>query len=204
MGDKISITLSQDKIREKINYGRKKLRNSYSGLFAGLDGLINLSDLSDRDRKILDANIFLAKMLLVGVVFHTVLFLYPNTVAIQETFARFLTDFMNFLGYNFTHHGVYMMDGGSGYEITQDCLGWKSMMAFTALMISSGKIRSNLNYLFGGLGLIVLANFVRVVTTVHLAEIGIFSFEIIHGFLWKWSLTAIVLALWIIWFEYYR
>ena len=200
MEDKISFTFSRERFREKIDGARNKLGR----IFEKVRGLYDFDDLSERDRKILDANVFLGKMLLVGAVFHGILFLYPNTVAIQEAFARFLTNFMNAFGYSFAHHGIYMMDGGSGYEITQDCLGWKSMMAFTALMVSSGNIRENMKYIFAGLGLIVLANFVRVVTTVHLAEIGIFSFEIIHGFLWRWSLTAVVLVLWIIWFEYYR
>jgi|GEM_PF-504783 len=204
MADKLSFTFSREKLREKIDLGKEKFRGLFNSKLEILESFFDLSDLSDRDRKILDANIFLGKMLLVGAVFHGILFFYPNTVAVQEAFAGFLTDFMNSVGYSFTHHGIYMMDGASGYEITQDCLGWKSMMAFTALMISSGGIRKNVKYLFAGLGLIVLANFVRVITTVHLAELGIFSFEIIHGFLWRWSLTALVLVMWIIWFEYYR
>lgn len=204
MTDKIKINISSEKIREMINSKVNDFRDRYSSVKDKVNGFLDLSGLSDRDRKILDANIFLGKMLVVGAVFHAVLFLYPNTVPVQEAFAGFLTDSMNLFGYGFTHHGVYMMDGGSGYEITQDCLGWKSMMAFTALMVSSGKVITNLKYLIGGLGLIVVANFVRVVTTVHLAEIGLFSFEIIHGFLWRWSLTAIVLVIWIIWLEYYR
>jgi len=78
-------------------------------------------------------------------------------------------------------------------------------MAYTALIISSTeKIRQNLKHVFTGIGLILLANTLRIVTTIHLAETGIISFEIIHGFLWKWSLTAIVLATWIYWFRNHR
>jgi len=200
MGDKIRFTFSRERILKK----GKKFREKVQRKIESFRNIYDFAELSEKDKKILDANIFLGKMLLVGFFFHAILWAYPNTVAIQESFTRLLTDTMNFFGYNFTQHGVYMMDGGSGYEITQDCLGWKSMMAFTALMISSGKVKKNLKYLFGGLGLIVLANYVRVVTTVHLAEIGVFSFEIIHGFLWRWSLTAVVLIIWIVWFEYYR
>ena len=182
-----------DKLRKKFEAFRSDLKNS-----------LGLETLSGRQEKIFEANIFLGKMLAIGAVFHLILFIYPNTVPIQEAFASLTANFMNFFGYDFTAYSVYVMNAGPGYEITQDCLGWKSMMAFIALMISSGRVLDNLRYLFLGLSAIVVVNFLRVVTTIHLSEAGIISFEIIHGFLWRWSLTAVVLLAWIIWMKYYR
>lgn len=160
-------------------------------------------ELSERQEHLLDTNVFLGKMLLVGAVFHLILYIYPNTVPVQEAFAGMINGIVNSMGYGFTHESVYILKESSAYEITQDCLGWKSMMAFTALMYASpGKLRDNLKYLGIGLLAIAAANVVRVVTTIHLSELGVISFEVIHGFLWKWSLTAIVLLAWIIWFRY--
>lgn len=165
--------------------------------------LLDREELTERQERLLDTNIFLGKMLLVGAVFHLILYIYPNTVPVQEAFAGMITRIMNYLGYGFTSESVYILKEASAYEITQDCLGWKSMMAFTALMYASpGKLRRNLEYLGAGLAAIAVANVVRVVTTIHLSELGIISFEIIHGVLWKWSLTAIVLLAWIVWFRY--
>jgi exosortase/archaeosortase family protein len=183
----------RDKVSEKVEASRNRFKD-----------IIGFDEFSEKQKKFLEANIFLGKMLSIGAVFHLILFLYPNTVPVQKAFAGITTSFMNFFGYDFSHYSVYIMDAGTGYEITQDCLGWKSMMAFTALMISSGGVRKNLKYLGIGLLAIVFTNFLRVVTTIHLSEAGIISFEIIHGFLWRWSLTAIVLAAWLIWFTYYR
>lgn len=158
--------------------------------------------LSQKQEKLLDTNIFLAKMLAVGAVFHAILYIYPNTVPVQAAFSDFISAIMNLFGYSFSSPSIYILHGSTAYEITQDCLGWKSMMAFTALMYASpGKLSENMKYLFAGLGVIVLANIVRVVTTIHLTELGVISFEVIHGFLWKWSLTAVVLAAWIYWFR---
>ena len=159
-------------------------------------------ELSQRQEKLLETNIFLAKMLAVGAIFHGILYIYPNTVPVQAVFSDFIAGLMNFFGYSFSSPSVYIVQGSTAYEITQDCLGWKSMMAFTALMYASpGKLSKHLKYLFAGLGVIVLANIVRVVTTIHLTELGLISFEIVHGFLWKWSLTAVVLVVWIYWFR---
>jgi exosortase/archaeosortase family protein len=160
-------------------------------------------ELDERQERLLDTNIFFGKMLLVGAVFHLILYLYPNTVPIQAAFGDLITGIMNSLGYSFSSPGVFILQGEKAYEITQDCLGWKSMMAFVALMYASpGRLRDNLKYLGAGLLLIAAANVVRVVTTIHLSELGIISFEIIHGVLWKWGLTALVLVGWAAWFRY--
>lgn len=158
--------------------------------------------LSEKQEKLLEANIFLGKMLAVGAVFHMVLWLYPDTSGIQAYYAEIIASIMNFFGYSFRAESVFILPG---YEITQDCLGWKSMMAFTALVFSSTKrYRKNLKYVLAGTAVILVANTVRIITTIHLSEIGLISFEIIHGFLWKWSLTALVLIAWIYWFHRYR
>jgi len=167
--------------------------------------MISRDQLTEKQERLLETNIFLAKMLGVGAVFHLILYLYPNTVAVQSLFSNLIAYLTNFLGYSFASPGVYVIQGSSAYEITQDCLGWKSMMAFTALMYASpGKLSENLRYLLGGLAGILVVNIVRVITTIHLSEIGLISFEIIHGFLWKWSLTAVVLVAWVYWFKYYQ
>lgn len=159
-------------------------------------------ELSEEQQKMLEANIFLGKMLAVGAVFHLILWIYPDTSWLQARYAEVIVSIMNMFGYGFRAESVYILPG---YEITQDCLGWKSMMAFTALVFSStAKYRENLRYILAGTAVILIANTVRIVTTIHLSEVGLISFDIIHGFLWKWSLTALVLIAWIYWFRRYR
>lgn len=167
-----------------------------------MKNIFDKEDLTERQRKLLESNIFLAKMLGIGAIFHLILWVYPDTSWIQARYAEFITILMNSLGYGFRAESVYVLPG---YEITQDCLGWKSIMAYTALVISSTeKIKENTKYILAGVGVIMVANVVRIITTIHLSEIGLISFEVIHGFLWKWSLTAIVLVSWIYWFTRYR
>lgn len=167
-----------------------------------MDKIPARDDLNEKQQKMLEANVFLVKMLLIGAVFHAVLWIYPDTSWLQARYAELITGIMNQLGYGFRAESVYILPG---YEITQDCLGWKSIMAYTALVISSAtEIRKNVRYILAGILVILFANVVRIITTIHLSEIGLISFEVIHGFLWKWSLTALVLVAWIYWFTRYR
>jgi len=164
--------------------------------------IFDAENLDERQQKLLESNIFLGKMLAIGAIFHLILWIYPDTSGIQAKYAEFITVLMNTLGYNFRAESVYVLPG---YEITQDCLGWKSIMAYTALVISSAEnVRKNIKYILAGIGVIMTANVVRIITTIHLSELGLISFEVIHGFLWKWSLTGIVLVSWIYWFSRYR
>jgi len=164
--------------------------------------IFDAENLDERQQKLLESNIFLGKMLAIGAIFHLILWIYPDTSGIQAKYAEFITVLMNTLGYNFRAESVYVLPG---YEITQDCLGWKSIMAYTALVISSAEnVRKNIKYILAGIGVIMTANVVRIITTIHLSELGLISFEVIHGFLWKWSLTGIVLISWIYWFSRYR
>lgn len=188
----------------KITLSRKEARKKYEAFKERIRTGLDLEELTEKQQKLLKTNIFLGKFLAVGAVFHLILHLYPDTTGIQELFAGLLTSTMNAMGYEFTQSGIYIMEGASGYRIVQDCLGWKSMMAFTGLMAASGNVRKNLRFLIGGLVLIAFANYVRVVTTIHLSEIGLITFEVIHSFLWTWSLTGIVLVTWLIWLIRYR
>jgi exosortase/archaeosortase family protein len=167
--------------------------------------LFDRDELDRRQERFLDANIFLGKLLLVGAIFHLILFIYPETSGIQTVYAGFITDLMNFIGFNFSHSSVYILGEGGGYEITQDCLGWKSVMAFLALVYATpGELKNKLKAVATGTLLILVANVVRVASTIYLSWLGILEFEVIHGLLWRWSLTAVVIVAWIAWMEYFR
>jgi exosortase/archaeosortase family protein len=172
----------------------------------GLEGkFFDRDELDERQERFLDANIFLGKLLLVGAIFHAILFIYPDTSGIQTVYAGFITELMNFIGFNFSHSSVYILGEGGGYEITQDCLGWKSVMAFLALVYATpGEIRNKLKAVAAGTALILVANVVRVASTIYLSWLGIIEFEVIHGFLWRWSLTAVVIVAWLTWMNYFR
>ncbi len=157
---------------------------------------------TERQEKLYQTMFFLLKLVLLGIVFRGLLFIYPDTYALQNMFASLIGTILSpFMQVQINE--IYILTLNNSYIIVQDCLGWKSMAVFTALFFSSiplDRVRDNLKYLLYGLVAIFLANIVRVTTTVYLSEIGVISFEVIHSLLWRWGLTLIVFAVWLYWF----
>ncbi|MFB6174572.1 MAG: exosortase/archaeosortase family protein [Candidatus Nanohalobium sp.] len=159
--------------------------------------------LNERQQNLYETLEFLSKLLFAGIFFQAILFIYPDTTGIQSllaTISATLTD--PFLKASLGHSGIKVTAGNVNYVISQDCIGWKSVSAFTALIFaSSDRFRDHIKPLVAGSLLILLANIFRIVTTIALSHRGLISFNVIHDFLWKWSLTFIVFLLWIIWYE---
>lgn len=159
-------------------------------------------ELTETQEKLNSTLLFTLKLLAAGLIFHIILFVYPDTHTLQVGLAQITNFFLDIIGFNFETQGIYLVGEQANYVITQDCLGWKSMAMFTALVFaSSTRFRNHLKFVFGGIMLLITANIVRIVSTVYLSEKGIISFDIIHGVLWKWGLTFIVLVVWIAWFN---
>lgn len=159
-------------------------------------------ELTPKQQKLRSLTVFFAKMMAAGVLFQAVLWLRPDTLFLQEALAGLTTHILNLAGLGLQTQGIYILGQDSSFLVTQDCLGWKSMAVFSALIFaSSERFREHSKYLFLGLGAIIVANLIRVVTTVYLSHQGIVSFEVIHTFFWKWGLTAVVLILWIYWLK---
>lgn len=159
-----------------------------------------VEEFEERERKLYQTSVFLFKMLLAGTVFQAILFLYPETYGLQAGLAQIVQALLNTGGIGFERQGFLLLDSKSSYLITQDCLGWKSMAVFTALMFSStSRYRKHLKPFLIGLTAIFVANIVRIITTVYLSHSGIISYEIIHSIFWKWGLTAVTLSLWVLW-----
>lgn len=157
------------------------------------------SQLEDRPRYRATLS-FIAKMLLAGVFFRIILFLNPDTEFFQIWLTEIVQLSLNMLGYSFEQQGYLLIGDGADYLITRDCLGWKSIAAFIALVFASAdKVRSELKVLLLGVISLSVANLLRIVSTVILSEVGIISFDIIHTFLWRWGMTLLVLAAWYLW-----
>lgn len=158
--------------------------------------------MKDIDERLERTALFVGKLLLAGLVFRAVLFVTPSTYQLQSAFADMIAWMINGFGIEAMSTGTRIFTDKSVYVIVQDCLGWKSMAMFLGLMWASTKrTLEYANFIIAGIGILFVANIVRVFTTVYLAEAGIISFEIIHGVLWRWSLTVIVLGLWVYWLK---
>jgi exosortase/archaeosortase family protein len=163
--------------------------------------MINTEDFTERQERLFETLMFLGKLLLAGTVFRGILWVYPDTSFLQEGLAALISMMLNSTGIEAVRQGFSINISGIEYVITQDCLGWKSIAAFTGLMYaSSSRTLEHLNFILQGFAAIIIANIIRVYTTVFLAERGIINFQIIHDVLWSWSLTFLVLVIWAYWF----
>lgn len=143
---------------------------------------------------------FMGKMLIAGLVFRAVLFLNPNTQIFQVWLAEISQNVLALFGHSFDIQGFLLVGEGNSYLISRDCLGWKSMAAFTALIYASTEnLGKEFRVLFLGIIGLAVANVFRIVSTIILSEAGIISFDIVHTFLWRWGMTFLVLGIWYLW-----
>ncbi len=171
----------------------ERYREKLGALEEGMDG---------RQQKLFETTIFLGKLVVAGTLFQLILFLYPDTYGLQAWYAGLVSRIIELSGPGVATQGIDVLLQGKVYRITQDCLGWKSMAAFLGLIFAStNDLRDNYRFLAAGILLIAVANLIRVLTTIYLDMAGFLSFEIVHGVLWKWSLTLLVLGTWAYWFR---
>ncbi len=153
-------------------------------------------------RKLRETSFFILKLFLAGVMFRAVIFLNPDTYMIQSYLAEITKQTVNFLGLGLERDGIFLLGSEKSFVVDQDCLGWKSMSVFIALVFASTKnFLRHWKILLIGLTILSLANLLRVVSTVYLSYIGVISFDLIHNFLWQWGLSFIVLAVWVYWLK---
>ncbi len=161
---------------------------------------LNPDEMDERQEKLYETSVFLARLLAAGIVFQAILFIYPDTYSLQAGLTGLVSTLLNWIGVPSYYEGIFIFLGESSFRVTQDCLGWKSIAAFMGLMFaSSGNLREHRNFILAGISALVVGNVVRVITTIYLSHINLISFEIIHGIFWKWGLTALVLVLWLYW-----
>ena len=163
--------------------------------------MIDRSEFDETQENLFQTLMFMGKLLMAGAVFHFLLWLYPNTSAFQSFLAELVGAMLSATGFSIEVIRTSIFTSRAEYVITQDCLGWKSLAAFTGLMFAStSRTLENMNFVLQGFAVIILANIIRIYTTVFLAERGLISFSIIHDFFWSWSLTLLVFAIWAYWF----
>ena len=148
------------------------------------------------DRNIL----FLMKLLISGLVFYALSVFLPPLYDVQIGFAALIGELLQLSGLPAEYAGLYIYLGESTYLIVRDCLGWKSLALLTGLYYSSTSNYSrHARALVSGLLLIAVSNVLRVYSTILVAEVGLVSFEVVHSVLWRWSLSLVVLGVWIYW-----
>lgn len=149
---------------------------------------------NERQEKLFLTSKFLLRLLALGIVFRVAIFLLPTMIPLQKAFAAVSAIILETAIPEITRSGIDIK-AGEWFRITRDCTGWKSVAALTGISVASKTW--NLKFLLKGILLIAAANVLRIVTVIYLDFAGIASFDLVHGFFWRWGLTAIVLGFWL-------
>ena len=95
------------------------------------------------------------------------------------------------------------VEGGSwGAYVSWDSTGWKSMLAFAALIAATDAPRKKKLRALLFIPLIYLANIVRIWFMFFAVKtFGVSAFPLLHITIWSWGLIIMVLALWLFWMK---
>lgn len=95
------------------------------------------------------------------------------------------------------------VEGGTwGAYVSWDSTGWKSVLAFVALVAATDAVREKKLRALLLVPLIYLATIVRIwFMFFAVRTFGVSSFPALHLIVWSWGLIAFVLMLWVFWMK---
>ncbi len=162
-----------------------------------------VENLSERDKKLYEVLIFLIKFTMTAGLLHFLLWMNVDMTWLQEIVAGCVAHVLNLVGYAAIANGVIVHASGVSVEIIRDCVGWKSFLAIFGLIIASPRVRweHRLAGILGGALIIFVMNIMRLVTTIMVGiKYGTDLMDVVHIHLWRWGLTAVVIAYWYVWY----
>jgi exosortase/archaeosortase family protein len=138
----------------------------------------------------------------------------------QTLLASFLEHGLNFLGIETKREEFILLLADPKMPqivIDADCIGWKSVYMFFALVLAtpiSGKVKNlknkiknffqktKLKALVIGIPILFAINFLRILTTILIGHyFGVSYFNIAHTILWREGLIFAVVLIWLLWLK---
>ena len=149
-----------------------------------------------------DVQIFLLKMIILSIPLY-LLIKFGDFTPLQRLLALQLSNILKSLGFWVDLKGTVVNLQGFSVAIVKDCLGWKSMLFLSALIIST-KAKWTEKTVGIALGIPVLysLNIFRITVTSLMGFLyGMEVFEFLHFILWQVLMVLFVIALWVMWFR---
>lgn len=156
--------------------------------------------LTERQQRLFDAFMFLATFALLAVPLYAVMHSGWEANGLRTGFATVSAAVLRVLGIEIVQQGSMLYTPELAVDVSRDSTGWKSLMAFTALVVASRRpFRQKLDGIVIGVGVIAVANVVRIVSMVYAVEVYSVGYELLHTVLWRWGLTGVVFVAWVLW-----
>lgn len=162
---------------------------------------------SIRNEKLVRILWFLIKFNIFAIPLYIIMFTGFTIYGLQEFLANIVTILLNSTGIPASLSGINIIipvvGGFFSAEITWDCVGWKSLLTFLALVFATDfSIRKKLLAMLL-LPLIFIINIIRLwFMFFYVYNYGVENYPIIHATIWSWGLIAVILILWILWLKF--
>jgi len=164
--------------------------------------------LTKKQKEMLPILIFLIKMIILSLPLYIVLYFGISLQPLQEAVTEQALLIFDAAGFNPSREGFLITVKRTHeftFAISEDCMPWKSIWLLIALMIAVPKIKieRRLSGIVSGSAILWIGNLSRIFYIV-LAEqfIGYKFAMLIHDYLWKAFLVALVLLIWIVWLQW--
>lgn len=149
---------------------------------------------------------FLIKFNLFALPMYIMLFFDIQFVALQSLTADIMYTFLSVTGFEITRTGFMfsmpILNGSWGAVINWDCVGWKSMFAFVALVFATNFPMRKKVMALGIIPVIYGINLIRIwFMFYYVRAFDLVNYEVVHTMVWSWGLILVIIALWLIWMK---
>jgi len=162
--------------------------------------------LTPQQERMKDTMAFFLRLMVFAVPLYLIVFfadLYPLQAAVAHNSFVVLEG----MGLSPSIQGAEMAVGNFHFFISKDSTGWKSMLFLGALVFAVPGVflRKKLLGVLIGIPIIYLGNLGRVVGIVLTEQAyGFEAAMLVHDWLWRFGLIALVLVVWLVWFKLSR
>lgn len=164
-------------------------------------------NVSDADTKFIRILKFFIKFNLFAIPLYIILYEGWTLVELQIVIRDAVVWLLTALGLNPTVHDLLISmpvkNGDWGAVINWDCTGWKSMLAFFALVMATDyPIKRKIMGLVL-VPLIFVVNIARIVFMfLYVKTFDLAYYQTVHAVVWSWGLILVILTLWVLWMRY--
>ncbi len=147
--------------------------------------------------------IFLVKLLLLSIPLYLIIFFKIDLGFLQNFIVGHMVPFLNLVGIEARRKGANILLEKFTVVINKDCTGWKGLLFFAALVLSTkSQWKNKLFGLFVGLPAIFSVNILRIFLMILIGGLSKKMFSIIHDVFWQASMILVVLIVWFMWWKF--
>lgn len=144
--------------------------------------------------------IFLLKLLVLSIPLYIFMWIGIDLSFLQEITTNSVISSLRLLGIETSREGFNISAQGFLFHISPDCTGWKGMLfLFSLIMSTKSNWGKKIIGIFATIPSFFSFNVLRILLMVQIGLGDTRTFELLHDFLWQFSMVAVVLLLWLIW-----